>query len=557
MLRSLFNEQLNNSSAQLLGVDAVTSSSIALTAAHSNRLWATYYGEIILGNVEDESDTFKVLFDTGSSELWVPDELCESNACLTRKRLSRAERWTAKYDTHGNYVPILVKYLTGEMRAIDGTADVNLMNGIKVKDASVGLATKLDIPILMELPWDGIVGLGFTTDDQTARGARPILEAMQQNAVMYPHFRNQFAYYISKTGGNVTFGGYNNDYKKSPADEFQWAPVSDKGSYWAVNLLQLTVKEPKPDQFHRSNSGVDSVEQLGTDAEDSSISDLPAVDAINANSGSGDATANRSNKQGAKPKYRKTTIANEKTVAINPPENLTDNSRMDSGTMPTQANRSADSSSSLQYRNKMHDTKVIIDTGTYLIYAPQNMQNLISSLFVDSCEAKRNLPTLIFTVEGAGFGGSGEIQLELTPDDYVLQFTDDDGELRCTLGIMVDDQQEVNTGDDLGGLRDVPLRHAGHNTYNTNTKRKRQPAQLPPETSPFRVTGGPDAGNGWNAPLLPTHLNGRTVIDTISPRIHTPANMKKNAAISNVRKQNDFTKLSVRRWGLEGPCHPA
>ncbi|CDR94412.1 aspartyl protease, putative [Babesia bigemina] len=442
MLRSLLYEQLNNGAAQFVGVDAVTSSSIALTAAHSNRLWATYYGEIILGNVEDEGDTFKVLFDTGSSELWVPDELCESNACLTRKRLSRAERWTAKYDDRGNYIPILVKYLTGEMRAIDGTADVNLMNGIKVKDASVGLATKLDIPILMELPWDGIVGLGFTTDDQTARGARPILEAMQQNAVTYPHFRNQFAYYISKTGGNVTFGGYNNDYKRSPADEFQWAPVSNKGSYWAVNLLQLTVKENDRLNRHQFDSGDHNVAQSGTDPGDASMGDSTAVDANQPNDASGKLPLNVSDKQGATPKHRKTTIANTTMDAVNPTGNPADESGSVAGATASQANRAAESRPPLQYRNKLHDTKVIIDTGTYLIYAPQNMQNLVSSLFVDSCDAKRNLPTLVFTVEGTGFGGNSEIQLELTPDDYVLQFTDDDGETRCTLGIMVDDQQE-------------------------------------------------------------------------------------------------------------------
>ncbi|GIX62900.1 aspartyl protease [Babesia caballi] len=445
LIRAVFNGQLTENAVQLVGIDAVTSTSIALTATRGNRPWTTYYGEIIVGNVEDENDTFKVLFDTGSSELWVPDELCQSSACLSRKRLARAERWTAKYDEHGNYVPILVKYLTGEMRAIDGTANVNLMNGIEVKDASVGLATKIDIPILMDLPWDGIVGLGFTTEDQEARGSKAILEALQQNSMRYPHFRNQFAYYISKTGGSVTFGGYNNDYKRSPADEFQWAPVSPKGSYWALELLEVRIKESENRRTqmrkHRRNrqhvsaagSMMGSFMRAGNTGDpNGNMKDDRAK--IVANDGRDEANRNG---------------VDVKDDSVDP----SSKGALDPATS-TAAEDSTDNPDDVVYRNHMDDMKVIIDTGTYLIYAPQvkgcaqgfmrsqTMQNLIASLSVDRCEDKRYLPTLAFTVEGAGGGRSGTVELHLSPDDYVLQFTDDDGQVQCTLGIVVDDQQE-------------------------------------------------------------------------------------------------------------------
>ncbi|ORM39531.1 Aspartic proteinase A3 [Babesia sp. Xinjiang] len=424
MIRSYMNEQSTRNAIQLLGVDAVTSSTIALTAARGNRLWATYYGEIILGNVEDESDTFKVLFDTGSSELWVPDELCQSSACLSRKRFAREGRWTAKFDQHGNYVPILVKYLTGEMRAVDGTADVNLMNGITVKNANVGLATNINIPILMELPWDGILGLGFATDDQLSRGSRPLLQSIQDNSLMYPHYRNQFAYYITKTGGNVTFGGYNNDYKRSPEDEFQWVPVSEKGSYWAVNLLEVSVKEPENYVTRRR-------------AHTSKLKNNVLGGAVDSPLGSNNHTEGGIESD----------IANrEGSSSVTKSDAFTTSERAAS------VRESHDEDTYTVYRNKIDDTKVIIDTGTYLIYAPQvdkrqlhyiryqTMRNLIASLTVDRCDDMRTLPTLIFTLQGNS--REGTVKVQLTPDDYVLKFNDDDGQQICTLGITVDDQQE-------------------------------------------------------------------------------------------------------------------
>lgn len=36
-----------------------------------------------------------------------------------------------------------------------------------------------------------------------------------------------------------------------------------------------------------------------------------------------------------------------------------------------------------------------------------------------------------------------KIKLELTPEDYVIEFNDHEGKRRCTLGIVADDQQEV------------------------------------------------------------------------------------------------------------------
>eukprot|EP00915_Cephaloidophora_sp_WS-2016_P002916 GHVH01003958.1.p1 GENE.GHVH01003958.1~~GHVH01003958.1.p1 ORF type:complete len:526 (+),score=58.36 GHVH01003958.1:76-1578(+) len=45
----------------------------------------TYYGDIKLGP-KGEEQTFSVVFDTGSSNLWVPSDTCQSYACITHNR---------------------------------------------------------------------------------------------------------------------------------------------------------------------------------------------------------------------------------------------------------------------------------------------------------------------------------------------------------------------------------------------------------------------------------------------------------------------------------------
>lgn len=83
----------------------------------------------------------------------------------------------------------------------------------------------------------------------------------------------------------------------------------------------------------------------------------------------------------------------------------------------------------------------IIDTGTYLIYAPREVwDEQLQSLNFANCKNKDALPNIMLQLQGAE---DQVIQLVLTPRDYVLDFQSLAGDTTCMIGIRRDDQMGV------------------------------------------------------------------------------------------------------------------
>lgn len=63
--------------------------------------------------------------------------------------------------------------------------------------------------------------------------------------------------------------------------------------------------------------------------------------------------------------------------------------------------------------------KSIVDTGTYLIYGPQDKINaLLQDNVLESCDDIAKMPDIYFEFEGE----SGNFELKLTPEQYILHF---------------------------------------------------------------------------------------------------------------------------------------
>ena len=102
-----------------------------------NYLDAQYYGDIGIGT---PPQPFTVVFDTGSSNLWVPSKECRlSAACYLHKYFDSAK--SSSYKANGTHFNIT--YGSGAVVGYVGEDTVSLA-GLKAENAYFGQITKLE-----------------------------------------------------------------------------------------------------------------------------------------------------------------------------------------------------------------------------------------------------------------------------------------------------------------------------------------------------------------------------------------------------------------------------
>jgi hypothetical protein len=232
---------------QLLEMGATTSTSATarevpleeeiLTEKHL----ATYFGKISI-NQHD----FKVLFDTGSCEFWVPSEQCRTARCMRHRRFPHDNNNVRLASATG----MNIQYLSGRV-AGDMVYETIRLGDIEVKNQVVGLAKVVDIELLDDVKWDGILGLAYPNPSLQQQGITPLFDTIVNSRVLSGpprNLANQFAYYIDDTKGAITFGGANCDLinqgsKSACIDKFKFVPVTEK-TYWTIRINDVRVQYP-------------------------------------------------------------------------------------------------------------------------------------------------------------------------------------------------------------------------------------------------------------------------------------------------------------------------
>ncbi|KAK8630216.1 hypothetical protein V6N13_079019 [Hibiscus sabdariffa] len=198
--------------------------------ALKNYLGAQYFGEIGIGT---PPQNFTVIFDTGSSNLWVPSSKCYfSISCYLHSRYKSGRSRT--YKANGKKADI--QYGTG---AISGffSEDHVTVGDLVVKNQEFIEATREPSITFLVAKFDGILGLGFK--EISVGNAVPVWYNMvNQGLVKEP----VFSFWLNRNpeddlGGELVFGGMDPTHYKG---DHTYVPVTHKG-YWQFDMGDVLI----------------------------------------------------------------------------------------------------------------------------------------------------------------------------------------------------------------------------------------------------------------------------------------------------------------------------
>jgi len=194
-----------------------------------------YVGEIYVGN---PPQSFRVLFDTGSCNMWVFSSECETRTCIRHNRFESSRSSTFQEDD----TELTVRYGSGRIDSVYGSDSVRL-NGALIRNQTFAQVYSTVGSAFLTSILDGIVGLALPK--MSVASVSPVFDTMWSQNLLE---RNAFAVYLSRElDGNrsaLLLGSDGSDLHAYFQPPLLWSPVQSE-LYWQVAIENIYVGDER------------------------------------------------------------------------------------------------------------------------------------------------------------------------------------------------------------------------------------------------------------------------------------------------------------------------
>ncbi|RXK41414.1 saccharopepsin [Tremella mesenterica] len=204
----------------------------------SDYMNAQYYAPITIGTPPQE---FKVVLDTGSSNLWVPSSSCTSIACFLHSKYDSSASSTYK----ANGSDFAIRYGSGSLEGFVSSDTVTIAD-LSLKHQDFAEATKEPGLAFAFGKFDGIMGLAYDTISVN-HIVPPFYTMLNRGLLDEPVFSFRLGS-DENDGGECIFGGVDDS---AYTGKIQYVPIRRKG-YWEVELEKIGFGE---EELELENTG--------------------------------------------------------------------------------------------------------------------------------------------------------------------------------------------------------------------------------------------------------------------------------------------------------------